>query len=109
MGKLLDYVICKHQWRRQTTLYELQHFQQCGMCDQQRLRSAGTYMQSDQILCLSLKYYMSVKLLTEHHLELLSLQVPRMMCHCCLIVLAQKRCYPSGVKVTGVGNEGQSH
>ena len=31
------------------------------------------YAQSDQRLCLSLEYYMSVKLLTEHHLELLSL------------------------------------
>ena len=30
--------------------------------------------QSDQSLCLSLEYYMSVKLLTEHHLELLSLK-----------------------------------
>ena len=49
-------------------------FQQCGMCDQQRLRSACTYAQSDQSLCLSLEYSMTVKLLTEHHLEFLSLK-----------------------------------
>ena len=40
------------------------------MCDQQSLRSA----QSDQSLCLSLEYSMIVKLLTEHHLEYLSLK-----------------------------------
>ena len=44
------------------------------MCDQQRLRSACTYTQSDQSLCKSLDYSMSVKLLTEHHLEFLSLK-----------------------------------
>ena len=49
-------------------------FQQCGMCDQQRLRSACACAQSDQSLCLSLEYSMSVKLLTEHHLEFLSLK-----------------------------------
>ena len=48
-------------------------FQQCGMCDQQSLRSACAYAQSDQSLCLSLEYSMTVKLLTEHHLEFLSL------------------------------------
>ena len=42
------------------------------MCDQQSLRSACAYAQSDQSLCLSLEYSMIVKLLTEHHLELLS-------------------------------------
>ena len=42
------------------------------MCDQQRLRSACAYVQSDQSLCSSLEYSMSVKLLTEHHLEFLS-------------------------------------
>ena len=26
-------------------------FQQCGMCNQQSLRSAGAYAQSDQSLC----------------------------------------------------------
>ena len=45
------------------------------MCDQQSLRSACAYAQSDQSLCLSLKYSMKVKLLTEHHLEFLSLKV----------------------------------
>ena len=40
------------------------------MCDQQSHRSA----RSDQSLCLSLEYSMNVKLLTEHHLEFLSLK-----------------------------------
>ena len=44
------------------------------MCDQQCLRSACAYAQSDQSLSLSLEYSMSVKLLTEHHLEFLSLK-----------------------------------
>ena len=44
------------------------------MCDQQSLRSACAYAQSDQSLCLSLEYSMIVKLLTEHHLEFLSLR-----------------------------------
>ena len=48
-------------------------FQQCGMCDQQSLRSACAYAQSDQSLCKSLEYYMIVRLLTEH-LEFLSLK-----------------------------------
>ena len=37
------------------------------------LRSACAYAQSDQSLCSSLEYSVSVKLLTEHHLVLLSL------------------------------------
>ena len=45
-----------------------------GMCDQQRLRPACAYAQSDQSLCLSLEYSMSVKLPGEHHLEFLSLK-----------------------------------
>ena len=49
-------------------------FQQCGMCDQQSLRSACAYAQSVQSLCLTLVYSTSVKLLTEHHLELFKLQ-----------------------------------
>ena len=49
-------------------------FQQCGMCDQQRLRPACAYAQSDQSLCKSLEYSMSVTLLTEHHLEFLCLK-----------------------------------
>ena len=44
------------------------------MCDQQSLRSACAYAQSDQCLCQSLEYSMSVKLLTEHHLEFLHLK-----------------------------------
>ena len=44
------------------------------MCDQQSLRSVCAYTQFDQSLCLSLEYSMSVKLLTEHHLEFLSLK-----------------------------------
>ena len=48
-------------------------FQQCGLCNQQRLRSACAYAQSDQKLCSSLEYSMTVKILTEHLLEVLSL------------------------------------
>ena len=33
------------------------NFQQCGISDQQSLRSACTYAQYDQSLCLSIKYY----------------------------------------------------
>ena len=41
-----------HCWKS----HELaQNFQQCGMCDQQSLRSACAYAQSDQSLCLSLE------------------------------------------------------
>ena len=49
-------------------------FQQCGMYDQQRLRPACAYAQSDQSLCWLLEYFMTVNLLTEHHLEFLSLK-----------------------------------
>ena len=44
------------------------------MCNQQRLRPACAYGQSDQSLCKSLEDYMTVELLTEHHLEFLSLE-----------------------------------
>ena len=44
------------------------------MCDQQRLRSACAYAQSDQSLCSSLEYSMTVRLLTEDNLESLSLK-----------------------------------
>ena len=44
------------------------------MCDQQSLRSVCAYAQSDQSLCLSLEYSLTVKLLTKHHLEVLSLK-----------------------------------
>ena len=49
-------------------------FQQSGICDQQRLRPACAYVQSDQSLYSSLDYSMSVKLLNEHLLEVLSLR-----------------------------------
>ena len=49
-------------------------FQQYGMYDQQTLRSACAYAQSDQSLCLSLEYSMIAKLLDEHHLEFLCLK-----------------------------------
>ena len=44
------------------------------MCDQQRLRPALTYAQSDHSLCLSLEYSMISKLLTKHHLDFLNLK-----------------------------------
>ena len=44
------------------------------MCEQQSLRSACTYAQSDQSLCLTLEYSMSVKLLIVQYLEFLSLK-----------------------------------
>ena len=44
------------------------------MCDQQSLRSACAYAQSDRSLCLSLEYSMTVKLLTEQNLQFLSLK-----------------------------------
>ena len=43
------------------------------MYDQQSLRAACAYAQSDQTLCESFEYSISVKLLTEHQLEFLSL------------------------------------
>ena len=43
------------------------------MCNQQRFRSACTYAQSDLNLCKSLEY-LTVKPLTEQHLEFLSLK-----------------------------------
>ena len=49
-------------------------FQQCGICDQQSLRPACAYAQTDQSLCKSLEYSMSVKLLTKTSLEVLSLK-----------------------------------
>ena len=44
------------------------------MCDQQRLRPACAYTQSGQSLCKSLEYSLTVTLLTEQNLELLSLK-----------------------------------
>ena len=43
------------------------------MCDQQRLRPACAYAQSDQSLCSSLEYFTTPGLLTEQHLQFLSL------------------------------------
>ena len=42
---------------------------QCGVCDQQSLRSVRAYAQPGQSLCKSLEYSMTLNLLTEHHLE----------------------------------------
>ena len=44
------------------------------MCDQQSPRSACAYVQSDQSLCLSLEYSITVRLLTEHYSEFLILK-----------------------------------
>ena len=44
------------------------------MCHQQSLRSACAYSKSDQSLCSLLEYSMTVRLLTEHYLEFLSLK-----------------------------------
>ena len=44
------------------------------MCDQQSLRSACPYGQSDQSLFKSLEYSMTVKLLTGHNFEFLRLK-----------------------------------
>ena len=49
------------------------YFQQCGMCNQQRLRPACAYAQTDQTLCWSLEYSMTVKLLTDPIMGFLSL------------------------------------
>ena len=47
------------------------HFNWASAWDSQQ---CGMYAQSDQSLCLSLEYFMIVKLLTEYHLECLSLK-----------------------------------
>ena len=47
---------------------------QRGMCDQQRLRPACAYAQTDQSLCMSLEYSMTIRPLTEQHLEFLRLK-----------------------------------
>ena len=44
------------------------------MCYVRPAKPQIKYAQSDQSLCKSLEYFMSVKLLTEHHLECLSLK-----------------------------------
>ena len=50
------------------------------MCDQQRLSSACAYAQSDQSLCKSLECSMTVRLLTEQHLEFLTLKEAAQAC-----------------------------
>ena len=45
-----------------------------NLSDQQRLRPACAYAQSDQSLCQSLKFSMTVKLMTEHNLGVLKLK-----------------------------------
>ena len=49
-------------------------FPTISMYNQQRLRPACAYAQSDQSQCKSLEYSMTVKLLTDQHLEFLSLK-----------------------------------
>ena len=44
------------------------------MCDQQSRRSACAYAQSNQSLCLSLEYSLTLRLQTEPHLEFLGLK-----------------------------------
>ena len=44
------------------------------MCDQQRRRPACAYAQSDQSLNQSLEYSMTLRPLTKHHLDILSLK-----------------------------------
>ena len=44
------------------------------MCDQQKLRPACAYAQTDQSLCSSLEYSMNVERLTKQHVEFLSLK-----------------------------------
>ena len=39
-----------------------------------KAQTSCAYAQSDQSLCLSLEYYMNIKLLNEHNLEFLSLK-----------------------------------
>ena len=68
-----DPLICTMNYSKMTWAVTCD-FQHCGICDQQSLKSAYAYAQSDQSICLSLEYSMSVKLLTEHHLEFLSLK-----------------------------------
>ena len=50
------------------------------MCDQQSPISACAYAQSDQSLCKLIEYSMSVKLLTDHHLEFLRLKEATKVC-----------------------------
>ena len=46
-------------------------------CYQQKLRSACAYAQSNQSLCKSIEYSLTIKQLTDHYLEFLSLKVQK--------------------------------
>ena len=73
-------------------------FQQCGMCKQLSLRSACAYVQSDQSLCSSLEYSMTVKLLTEHHYEFLSWKGAAQAC----LSLHLWKCHIVGNHISGL-------
>ena len=64
------------------------------MCDQQRLRPACAYAQSDQSLCLSFEYSMTVEILTEHYLVFLSLK-GGCTCSSETILLKKPHCWKS--------------
>ena len=68
------------------------------MCDQQRLRSACAYAQSDQSLSKSLEYSMTAKLLTVKNLEFLSLTFVRVYT-CQNATLLEITCHGSKVFV----------
>ena len=70
---LQDIPVCLSLHHGGFKMIESRHdFIQCGMCDQRMLRPACAHAQTDQSLCQSHEYSMSVKLLTEHLLEFLS-------------------------------------
>ena len=80
------------------------------MCNQQRLRTACAYAQSDQSISLLLEYSLTVKLLTEQYLEFLSLtgdcrglteSISVKMPHCCGSFLF----YKINLKATTFGME----
>ena len=71
---LLIYQSEPHLEMFQQQMSHASDFQQCGIYNQQSLRSACAYTLSDQSLCYSLEYSMTVKLLTKHRLEFLSLK-----------------------------------
>ena len=49
-------IFIRHKWVKMGKLLAAtRDFQQCGLCDEQRLRTACAYAQSDQSLCSSLE------------------------------------------------------
>ena len=66
------------------------------MCDQQSLRSACAYAQSDQSLSESLEYFMIAELLTEHHFEFLCLK-GGCTCLCESTLVKMPHCWKSHV------------